>query len=154
MLTFWEHLSHATACEVRGSVGGTLLGSPGENAAKLGTILPFSYQSLCMYLSWLLIKIIFISSNYINSSIQTLLSSGSLRPAKNWIALQFLSCNYFKTAQSLVDGGGLQTNLHHPAYKSMSFGRCAHPCKNKVVLDYHLIMSKGKIDTCGLASGR
>ena len=33
---------------------------------------------------------------------------------------------------SLVDGGGLRTfffNLHHPAYKSIGFGRCAHPRK-------------------------
>ncbi len=28
-------------------IGGTLLGSPGENIAKLGTIQPLSYQSLC-----------------------------------------------------------------------------------------------------------
>ena len=28
------------------TVGGTLLGSQGENVAKLGTILPISYQSL------------------------------------------------------------------------------------------------------------
>ncbi len=28
------------------TVAGTLLGSPGENVAKLGTILPLSYQTL------------------------------------------------------------------------------------------------------------
>ncbi len=34
------------------AVDGTLLGGPGENVAKLGTILPLTYQSLCSKLNW------------------------------------------------------------------------------------------------------
>ncbi len=36
-------------------------------------------------------------------------------------------------------------NLHHPAYKLMGFGRCAHPRKKKVVLAAFLVVIRQTI---------